>query len=144
MRLLRATCECGYQTQKAREGYHFHKWWFPVFSNDTGHLQDVSRQLPEDQVDLIQLSKVEASELHGPFIESVTAELIADYEKRDNECLNPAVGDSFPCPKCSDSTLQIDVVNVTAYCKTDCGHEYQEEKGSGVICRDGPEGASHK
>jgi deoxycytidylate deaminase len=124
MRLLRAICECGYQTQKAREGYHFHQWWFAVFHYDTGLLSDVCRQLPEDQVNLIQLSKVEASEFHGPFIQAVTAELTADYAARDNERLRPAVGDSFPCPNCCQSTLQIDIVNVTAYCKTDCGHEY--------------------
>lgn len=68
MKLLRATCDCGFQTQKARCGYHFHKWWFPVLARQTGQLHDVCRSLPDDQVDQIQLSKVQASVHHGPFV----------------------------------------------------------------------------
>jgi len=133
MKLLRATCDCGFHTQKARQGYHFHRWWFPVLVRSTGQLHDVSRCLPEEQVDQIQLSKVKASELHGPFLESVMRELVAEYASKDGEVFEPAIGDKFRCPKCSNSTLQMASVYVTAFCKTDCGHEYQwhdsEERG---------------
>lgn len=133
MKLLRATCDCGFQTQKARCGYHFHKWWFPVLARQTGQLHDVCRSLPDDQVDQIQLSKVQASVHHGPFVETVTRELIEQYASRDEEVFDPGISERFLCPECSRSTLRIIPVRVTALCKTDCGHEYQwhdsEERG---------------
>lgn len=125
MKLLRATCDCGYHTRKARVGYHFHEWWFPVLDICAGRLTDLSRSLPKDQVNLIQLSKVRADELHRPFIESATHELLNQYSDRPHFAFNPDNGNTFPCPECRQDTLRIDQVFVTASCRSDCGHEYQ-------------------
>ena len=125
MKLVRATCECGFHTQKARDGYHFHKWWFPVLVRETGQIHDVNRSLPDEQVDRIQLSKVKASEIHSPFLDSITRDLLAEYANKDDELFAPAIGDTFRCPNCSNNTLRIVAVLVTAFCNTDCGHEYQ-------------------
>lgn len=125
MKLLRAICECGFNTRKARAGYHFHQWWFPVLNTTTRQLTDLSRSLPENQVDLIQLSKVCADELHQPFIESATKELLGEYADQPYSAFNPGIGSTFTCLKCGQGTLRIDQVQVTAFCKSDCGHEYQ-------------------
>lgn len=124
MKLLRAICECGFHTRKARAGYHFHQWWFPVLDTSTGELMDPSRSLPREQVDLIQLSKVRSEELHQPFLESATRELLMQYIDRPHATFNPGIGSTFRCPKCEQGTLRIDRVQVSAFCKSDCGHEY--------------------
>ena len=84
-----------------------------------------TRCLPEDQVDLIQFSKVAADELHAPFEQKVSEALAAEYAKRTGEFLSPAVGSRFRCPQCSEISLQVEAVDVIAYCRTDCGHQYQ-------------------
>lgn len=125
MKLLRAICECGFHTRKARVGYHFHQWWFPVLDTSTGQLTDHSRPLPKDLVTLIQLSKVCAAELHQPFIESATRELLSQYADQPHSVFNPNIGSRFACPKCRHETVRVDQVHVTAFCKSDCRHEYQ-------------------
>src|SRR5262245_11623396 len=117
MKLLRAICECGFSTRKARVGYHFHQWWFPVLDIGAGQLTDLSRSLPKDQVDLIQLSKVCADALHQPFIESATKELLSEYIDRPHAAFNPDIGSAFGCPKCRQGTLRIAQVQVTAICR---------------------------
>jgi hypothetical protein len=125
MRIVRAICACGFHTRKARAGYHFHQWWFPVLDTSTGHLTDHSRSLPEELVDLIQLGKACADELHRPFTESVTQQLLRKYADRPDTAFNPDSGTMFACPKCRGGTLRVEQVKVTAICKGDCGHKYQ-------------------
>src|SRR5206468_5430499 len=38
---------------------------------------------------------------------------------------NPDIGSMFPCPQCGRDTLRIDQAYVTAFCRSDCGREYQ-------------------
>lgn len=125
MKLVRATCECGFSTRKARAGYHFHQWWFPVLNSEDGVLTDVSRSLPGDQVSQIQLSKVPAADLHVPFIESVICELIDQFASRPESAFNPEIGASFRCPQCEQEKLSLAQVDVIADCKSGCGHEYR-------------------
>lgn len=133
MILIRATCDCGFHSKKARLGYHFHKWWFPIFHRLTGDLQDICRALPETQVDQIQLSKISAHKLHEPFITNAIQELIQQYEQLKDHVFNPAIDELFDCPRCNKLTLRILQVHVTAFCKDECGYEYQwkdsEERG---------------
>lgn len=125
MKLLQAICKCGFRTRKARVGYHFHQWWFPMFNIDTKQLTDVFRVLPADQIDLIQRSKVKAVEFHQPYLESIASELLNEYADRSDVVFNPAIGSTLVCPECRQKCLRVDQVRVTAYCKRDCGLEYQ-------------------
>lgn len=125
MKLLRASCPCGFHTRKARGGYHFHQWWFPLFSTRTGQLTDVSRSLPDPEVEQIQLSKVQAHKLHRPFIESVTRELVNQFASQSDCVFDPPPQSTFRCPQCGNDTLTLNHVHVIAICKADCGHEYQ-------------------
>jgi rubredoxin len=125
MKLLRAICECGVYTRKARVGYHFHQWWFPVLDTSTGQLTDRSLSLPKDQVDLIQLSKVRADALHRPFVESATQELLSHYAGQPQYAFNPDISSTFKCPNCHLSKLRLDQVFVKAFCRSDCDHAYQ-------------------
>ena len=125
MKLLRASCPCRFHTRKARVGYHFHQWWFPVFNTTTGQLTDVSRSLPDSEVDQIQLSKIAADKLHRPFLESVTRELRIQFASQPDCVFEPPSESSFPCPQCGNDTLTLNHVQVIAICKPDCGHEFQ-------------------
>lgn len=100
MKLLRATCECGFRSRKARVGYDFHQWWFPLLDTTSGQLTDVSRSLPKDQVNLIQRNKARAEELHRPFLQRVTQELILQYADQSRTAFNPDFGSTFECPGC--------------------------------------------
>lgn len=124
MRIMRATCDCGFHSRKARQGYHFHQWWFPVLVLDTGSLYDVSRSLPDDQIDQIQLSNIQAQELHNPFVHLILRELQAEFAGRDDRVFHPSESDTFYCPGCAKPTLRITPVQVRAICKRDCGYEY--------------------
>ncbi|WP_425395585.1 hypothetical protein [Aeoliella sp.] len=125
MKLLRASCDCGFCSRKARVGCHFHQWWFPLFERRTGQMHDIARALPDEQVVLIQLGKVAAAELHKPFLKSVVRELDEQYAGNDEYLLKPGPVDRLPCPQCSRSSLKIVQVRVVANCKADCGHEYR-------------------
>lgn len=125
MKLLRATCDCGFQTRKARVGYHFHQWWFPLLNTRTGELTDVLRSLPGEQVDRIQLGKVPADELHCPYLESVTRELLTQFADQSDAVFNPDIDSTCLCPTCGHNSLRVQQVYVTAICTSDCRHEYQ-------------------
>ena len=124
MKLLRATCECGFHKLKARVGYHFHQWWFPILDISVGQLTDCSLKLPEDQIDLIQFGKASASELHPAFIEPATQELIGQYAIQSRFVFDAKIGSTFVCPNCCQSTLRMGQVHVKAFCTTDCGNEF--------------------
>lgn len=141
MKLLRAICECGFRTRKARAGYHFHQWWFPVLDTSSTELSDRSRSLSDDLVGLIQRSKVHAGELHCAFIESATQDLASEYADHSRFTFNPAIGRTFRCFNCRRETLRIEQEQVTAFCKSDCGHEYQwhdSEQAGCPKCRSRP------
>jgi hypothetical protein len=134
MKLLRASCECGYHSRKCRSGYHFHQWWFPVINTLTGELNDVLCALSDEQVDLIQLSKVKAVELHQPFIEGETRQLSLYYADKADVVFNPGIGNIFTCPKCQKQSLCLSHVHVTAICKVDCGHQYSWPDSEEIGC----------
>lgn len=141
MKLLRATCECGFSTRKARVGYHFHRWWFPIIDNTTGELTDVSRSLPDDQVRLIQLCKVNADELHRPFLEFIIRELLSQFADACSVTFNPEIGGVVDCPRCHHLSLHVAPVDVTAVCEAGCTHEYQwhdSEDAGCPICKHRP------
>lgn len=125
MKLVQATCECGFRTRKARFGYHFHKWWFPVFHIANGNLTDVVHSLPDEQVGLIQRSEVKAETFHKPFVTAVTEDLRAQFAKIADFVFNPTIPSNFACPTCRNYSLCLENVYVKAFCRTDCGHEYQ-------------------
>lgn len=124
MKLLRGICECGFITRKARVGYHFHKWWFPIFSVASGELTDVTVSLHENDVRRIQLSKADAEEIHVPFIEAAKQRLVSQFANRFDVMFNPKNAATSPCPQCRYDKLIIVAVPVSAKCKADCGYEY--------------------
>jgi len=124
MQLLQATCECGFHSRKARAGYHFHQWWFPVLDTRTGELTDISRSLAEEDVDRIQVGQAPAHELHRRFLESETQKLLRHFAGQSHAKFNPDIGVTVECPRCHQATLRLGQVHVTAFCKTDCGREF--------------------
>lgn len=141
MKLLRAECECGFRTRKARVGYHFHQWWFPFLHIETGELTDISRELPENDAREIQLGKKSARDVHPSYVESVTRELRQQFTGQAKYAFDPTPESAFLCPSCRQSSLRVQQVAVTAYCTSDCGFKFQwldsEEHGC-PICNHRP------
>lgn len=134
MKILRATCECGFRSRKARAGYNFHQWWFPVLDTSTAQLTDRSRSLADDLVSLIQRSKARADELHRVFVKPATQDLASEYADQPRFTFNPEVGSTFRCCNCGREALRIEQEKVTAFCRTDCGLEYQWHDSEQLGC----------
>lgn len=148
MKLLRASCPCGYRTRKARSGYHYYKWWFPVFHPDDATLVDVLAALPDDlrkHIDQHQFNlyhqtprddkaaRREASaqmqafddEIRTGFINEATDELQRRYGADASCIFDPSLDTSFLCPQCRESTLELKQTSVIAFCRTGCEHTYE-------------------
>jgi hypothetical protein len=148
MKLLRASCPCGYRTRKARSGYHHDRWWFTVFSLTTGKLDDVLAELPADgrqgihreQFEIYDrtprddkaarreaLAKMQAldDEIHSKFIERTTIALHSKWQSDDTVIFDPPPSTAFACPRCRKDTLVLKQVSVIAYCKTGCEYKYE-------------------
>ncbi len=148
MKLLRALCDCGFVSRKARSGYHYHQWWFPVFSTDTSTLTDVRAALPKADLDRIDhlsfkiyrqtpsddkerrreaSAKMESlsRETHDQFIDRETRLLRDRFASTQNCVFDPAPDTVFPCPVCNNHSLILKKVHVVAFCNADCGHEYE-------------------
>jgi len=148
MKLLRASCGCGFVTRKARSGYHHDKWWFPLFSTDTGTLTDVPVSLPTEdrnRIDQQQFAlyhetprddkhaRREASakmkafddEIHKSFIKRETITLRNQYALDAEGVFDPPLQSTYCCPDCGNDSLVLDQVHVIAICKADCGYEYE-------------------
>lgn len=148
MKLVQATCDCGYQTHKARSGYHFHQWWFPVFSHATAKLSDVELKLPEeDRMRILEFeqelyhefsdhsweTKQEISQksdeftqsIHQAFLRSELEEYQPSSFDSAEATFDPRCGDVFTCPGCRKNSLQLRQVEVWAYCHRDCKHRYR-------------------
>ncbi|PQO29207.1 hypothetical protein C5Y96_15785 [Blastopirellula marina] len=156
MKLVQATCACGFQTHKARSGYHYHQWWFPVFSSTKSQLSDIELSLPEEDRDRLsqfdhqayldlpdrsieskQKMREDCEEhrrsVHEAFVNSQLEEFREAYANSDESTFNPLCGDALMCPVCRKRSLILRQVEVLAFCHPDCGHEYRwedsEEKG---------------
>lgn len=156
MKLIRASCQCGYATNKSRSGYHFEQWWFPLFSRKQGVLSDITITLPskeskqivdqewelyrntprdDQQARRIATAKMRAirNDVYQTFIDTQMRILENEYHTDQDSCFNPPLKTAFHCPHCSNNTLILDQVKVIAFCKTDCVHQYQwpdsEEQG---------------
>lgn len=128
MKLLRVICHCGFHSRKARSGYHFHQWWYPVLDLQTGSLTDLAYKLPEEHANLIQLSKVtksDADEIHRQFAIATSCELRNRFSGQADTTFDPEIGSVHRCPSCSRESLRLEQAYVVAHCKLDCGHEYQ-------------------
>ena len=147
MKLLRASCPCGYRTRKARSGYHHYKWWFPVFRFDDASLFDVRTALPGDQrnrldkhqIDLYHQTPRDDKEarreasaqmrafddrVRNEFINRAKKELGNQYKSDDSRHFDPPVETSFSCPQCKKHTLTLRLASVIAFCKTGCEQVY--------------------
>lgn len=147
MKLVQATCECGYQTRKARSGYHFHTWWFPVFSHTKSQLTDVELSLPEeDRMRILDYEhqlyrqlpdrsneskwamheqcKEYTQSVHDAFVGSMLEELQESHADSEESVFNPPCGKAFKCPGCMKKSLELRQVDVLAYCHAECRHEY--------------------
>jgi len=147
VKLLRASCPCGYVTRKARSGYHHDQWWFPLFSIGEGALSDVRAALPKSvrkRIDELQfdiyhqtprddkmarrhatarMREIEDA-IRRTFIERQQATLRNRYESDGTCVFDPPPNSRFRCPDCGDDSLILDQVRVVAVCKADCAHEY--------------------
>lgn len=157
MKLVQASCDCGFITQKARAGYHFHQWWFPRYAIATGALTDVYRSLPDNDhkridqhsidlfaaiphTDLAGRREVSAdcqrllNDVHSTFITREFKLLSEQYASQNEVVFNPAVGDELQCPRCGRKKLSLVQVKVIASCKADCGQEYPWRDSEEIGC----------
>lgn len=148
MKLVQATCECGYQTRKARSGYHFHQWWFPVFSSAKSQLSDIQLTLPEEDRERIdhfshqaymnlpdrsaeskrvmhEECKAFTQSVHDAFVNAMLEEVQESQVDAEESVFDPPPGEVFTCPGCKKRSLVLGQVEVLAYCQKECGHEYR-------------------
>ncbi len=148
MKLLRASCACGYRTRKARSGNHYYQWWFPVFNTAAGTLSDVLAALPQEDRERIDLRNFDIymqtprddmprrremslamqafdDEVSSNFITRETIALRNHYSADETCIFDPPLAATFFCPQCGGETLSLKQVSVIAFCKTGCAHEYQ-------------------
>ncbi len=137
MKLVKASCPCGFVTNKVRWGYHYFQWWFPMFDIKTGRLIEESFVLPEDEQRQLMTRGTRAeigarcAEVEREIIEQLRARrspdvlLFIDQQDTDETPLL--------CTRCHKKTLRLLHVIVWANCRTDCGNRYpwtdSEEQG---------------
>lgn len=159
MKLVRCVCrDCGFETEKARIGYHAWKWYFPVYATQRGQLTDEECVLPDSAHKRINSLTMElytrdvrknpvARAAASQKISELTTDVYAQFIRSEHERLKKAYAGSSllclltdelvqveaDCPKCNTASLELRQVVAMAYCKPDCGHEYtwldSEEKG---------------
>lgn len=141
MKLVKATCPCGFATHKARWGRHCWQWWFPTYDVRTGQLAEEYFQLPEDE--RRRLWTTCTSEEIAARCREVEAEstdrLRRRYEASASVGLVLFINEhdfsdaQLLCPRCHQNNLRLRQVVVWANCRTDCGHRYRcadsEERG---------------
>jgi hypothetical protein len=157
MKLVRAVCDCGFTTRKARSGRHFDQWWFPLYCTTTGALTDVLCALPaEDRKRIDRLSldafvqiprddndgRREASarierqtrRIREEFFESRRRLFDQEYAVQRPYKFDPRPGTVLDCPSCRNKTLTVEQVAVEAHCKSDCGHRHQWPDSEAAGC----------
>lgn len=151
MILLRAMCDCGFFTRKARAGVlhgPWWQWWFPVYSTSNGALTDIHVSLPEAKRELIKQHDFELHlktprddkqarrqagmvmgafhrKVHDDYLDQETCILQSRFASENDCVFNPAIGTQLSCPACKRASLAITQVQVTAFCSADCGNVYQ-------------------
>ncbi len=133
MKLVRASCQCGFSTNTVRWGYHFLEWWFPTYDVRTGRLAEEHFRLPDDEQRRL-MSKCTTDEIAARrrgVEEELTGRLRERYRVNnlDNNSLIIDERDrteaKLLCSRCHRTTLKIQQVIVWANCRTDCAHRYQ-------------------
>lgn len=147
MILVRATCICGFHTRKARSGFHFDRWYFPLLNLRTFELSDLEVPFPESErkrikelnsidfkatVDRGREARNQAAarmakrekDAQRQYILSKKPQLKTQYENDPEVAFDPAQ-EGFTCPECGKKDgVRIQQVKAIAVCRLDCGHEY--------------------